>query len=168
MSQEQQIFTGIIRRGDGSYIIDRNGLPCHVPNGNEWAELWRRVDAYALAHPAEVAAESPPAGPKEPEPEQPPTREELLQSFISRIQGRLDRFAQTRNYDGILSAASYFNSTVPQFQAEGRYAIQARDLTWAKAYAVLDQVESGLRPVPAWEDLKAELPALEWPAQEPA
>lgn len=47
------------RPWDDSYVIDRNGMPYHVPNEGEWAELWAEVHAYALEHPDEVTEEQP-------------------------------------------------------------------------------------------------------------
>ena len=47
------------RPWDDSYVIDRNGLPYHVPNLGEWTELWAEVHAYAQAHPEEVTEEQP-------------------------------------------------------------------------------------------------------------
>lgn len=94
----------------------------------------------------------------------PPTIEEQQAAFTAAIQSHLDQFAQTRNYDSIMSAATYATSTVPKFQAEGQYAVEARDATWAKGYAILDEVLSGQRPMPTIEEVIAELPPLEWPA----
>jgi hypothetical protein len=89
----------------------------------------------------------------------------VQQKFVAAIQQRLDDFARTRNYDGILSACTYATSTVPKFAAEGQYAVQARDATWAKAYEILGQVQSGTRPMPSSpEDIFPELPQLVWPA----
>lgn len=93
----------------------------------------------------------------------PPTPEEQQAAFTAAIQGHLDGFAQTRNYDGIMSAATYATSTVPKFQSEGQYAVEARDATWAKAYEILDAVLAGERPMPTIEDVIAELPPLAWP-----
>lgn len=93
----------------------------------------------------------------------PPTPEEQLAMFTAAIQGHLDSFAQTRNYDGIMSAATYATSTVEKFRAEGQYAVEARDATWAAAYAILDAVMSGVREMPKIEDVLAELPPLAWP-----
>lgn len=85
--------------------------------------------------------------------------------IISSTQRRLDEFAQTRKYDGILSLCTYATSTVPKFQQEGQYGVNARDATWAKLYEMLAEVEAGQRPVPSgYADIEDELPALEWPA----
>ena len=91
------------------------------------------------------------------------TQDDLLKAFTAAIQTHLDRFAQTRNYDGIMSAATYATSTVPKFRAEGQYAVQARDLTWAKGYEIMDAVMSGARPMPTLGEVIAELPELKWP-----
>ena len=55
------------RSTDGSYVIQRDGYPYHVPNEGEWAELWEQVHEYALANPDKVKIELP-----APEPEDPP------------------------------------------------------------------------------------------------
>jgi hypothetical protein len=95
-------------------------------------------------------------------PPRPP--EEIIAEFTARVQERLDAFARTRGYDGILSACTYATSTNPKFAAEGQYCVQARDATWAKCYEILNAVQFGDRQVPTWEELEAELPHLEWPA----
>lgn len=90
--------------------------------------------------------------------------EELQAEIVSATQRRLDDFARTRNYDGILSACTYATSTVPKFQAEGQYCVEARDATWATLYQILADVEAGTRPVPSgYADVEADLPALAWP-----
>ena len=126
----------------------------YSPDGNP--EIWETKPTgyftpqeWQAAHPA-------------PEPE-PPTPEEQLAAFTAAIQAHLDRFAQTRNYDGIMSAATYATSTVPKFHTEGQYAVEARDLTWAKGYEIMDAVMSGARPMPTLEEVLSELPELKWP-----
>lgn len=49
----------IKRTSDNSYVIDKNGLPYHVPNEGEFAEEWAEINAYAEAHPDEVILEEP-------------------------------------------------------------------------------------------------------------
>lgn len=92
-----------------------------------------------------------------------PTPEQIIAGFTAAVQQRLDDFAKTRGYDGILSAATYATSTVPTFAAEGQYAVQIRDATWAKCYEILAAVEAGTRPVPTLDELTAELPVMTWP-----
>jgi hypothetical protein len=60
-------FGSVIIRPDGSFVIERNGLPYHVPDNEEFAELWAEVFVYAEAHPDRVTPEPPP---------EPPTTEE--------------------------------------------------------------------------------------------
>lgn len=91
--------------------------------------------------------------------------ERLQADVVAATQARLDAFAQTRKYDGILSACTYATSTVPKFAAEGQYCVAARDATWTKLYDMLAEVESGTRPMPSgYADVEPELPALAWPA----
>jgi hypothetical protein len=98
-------------------------------------------------------------------PEPPPiTPDEIIKMFTDAIQLRLDTFARTRNYDSILSACTYATSTVPKFAAEGQYCVEARDATWSAAYAILDEVLAGTRPMPeSIADIDADLPVLAWP-----
>jgi len=93
----------------------------------------------------------------------PKTPEEILVEFVTKIQDRLDTFARTRSYDGILSACTYATSTNPRFASDGQYCMQVRDATWAKGYEVLNAVQSGQRGIPTWEEFEAELPVLQWP-----
>lgn len=88
----------------------------------------------------------------------------LQDSIVAATQMRLDSFAQTRGYDGILSAATYATSSVPKFKAEGQYCVQQRDATWAKLYEIMAAVQSGARPMPSgYAAIEAELPVLVWP-----
>ena len=92
------------------------------------------------------------------------TEAQFIAAVTEATQARLDTFAKTRNYDGILSACTYADSTVPKFATEGQYAVQARDATWAALYALLAEVQAGTQPVPAsFDDVRPLLPALEWP-----
>lgn len=100
-----------------------------------------------------------------PEPVDSPTNAEIVASLTTQIQARLDTFAKTRNYDGILSACTYATSTVPKFATEGQYCVNARDATWAAGYVLIDEVLAGTRPVPASiADIESDLPVLAWPA----
>jgi hypothetical protein len=90
--------------------------------------------------------------------------EQLQAKIVAATQKRLDDFARTRNYDGILSACTYATSTVPKFAAEGQYCVNARDNTWASLYTILGEVQAGTRPAPdGYEDVSGDLPELGWP-----
>lgn len=91
------------------------------------------------------------------------TPEQIKMEIVDAVQQRLDAFAQTRNYDGILSACTYASSTVPKFAAEGQYAVNARDATWATCYQIMSAVMEGKRPMPTVEQVLSELPLLSWP-----
>ena len=89
---------------------------------------------------------------------------QLQHSIANATQSRLDVFASTRGYDGIMSACTYATSTNVKFVAEGQYCVEARDATWATLYQILDEVLAGTRPIPnGYEDIEPELPALVWP-----
>ena len=99
------------------------------------------------------------------------TSEELIQyqanvqqTIVDQTQQRLDDFACTRNYDGILSLCTYATSTVPKFQSEGQYGVEARDATYATLYNLLSEIQTGTRPMPSgFADIEADLPILTWP-----
>ena len=96
----------------------------------------------------------------------PPSKspEEIQKEVTEGTQLRLDAFARTRNYDGILSACTYATSTIPKFQTEGQYCVNARDSTWAALYSILAEVQEGNRPIPSsYEDIEGDLPILTWP-----
>lgn len=97
-------------------------------------------------------------------PEQAQAKAVLQQEIVDATQQRLDDFAKTRQYDGILSACTYSTSPTLKFQAEGQYCVDQRDATWAKLYEMLAEVEAGTRPIPqSFADVEPELPALVWP-----
>lgn len=91
------------------------------------------------------------------------TVDEIKVEVTQATQDRLDNWAKTRNYDGILSAATYATSTVPKFAAEGQAAVTARDTTWAALYSLIAEYQSGTRSMPrGFADVEPLLPILEW------
>jgi len=88
----------------------------------------------------------------------------IQREIVNQTQSRLDDFAQTRGYDGIMSACTYSDSSIPAFSTEGKYAVIARDTTWAALYTLLAEVERGTKPKPTgYADVEALLPSLIWP-----
>ena len=93
-----------------------------------------------------------------------PNPQAIQSEIIKAVQLRLDTFAQSRNYDSILSACTYATSVIEKFSSEGQYAVNARDMTWAELYTILGEVQGGLRPMPTgYSEIESELPVLVWP-----
>ena len=97
-------------------------------------------------------------------PPPPPSAGEIQQRLINAVQFHLDKTAQTRNYDGILSLCSYATSTNTQFKTEGQAGVQWRDDCWAHCYQVMADVQAQTRTIPTPAELVAELPAMTWGA----
>ena len=84
--------------------------------------------------------------------------------IVTATQQRLDDFAKTRNYDGILSACTYAPSLIDRFRLDGVYCVGARDNTWAALYAFMGEVQAGTKPMPtSFADVEPLLPVLSWP-----
>lgn len=106
-----------------------------------------------------------PPAPTPPPPPAPINPLVIAEQIVAATQERLDTFARTRAYDGILSACTYaLEPNVSKFKQEGEYCVLVRGLTWAKLYQILAEVQAGVRPMPmSYGDIESELPTLEWP-----
>ena len=133
------------------HVVDENGETVTVTEPGPLPEGWRHV-------PFEEQESAPPL-------------EEIIAATIAdyetRVQQRLDAFARTKTYENMLSACTYATSTVPAFRIEGQYCVEMRDATWITAQTFLNNalaaVMAGERDIPSWEEVEAELPALQWP-----
>ena len=155
--------SSITRRvADGSYVVQKNGLPYHVPNSEDFADFFSQLDEYASAHPEAVKEERPHV----------PTEEEKITALKSDYEATVERwlaaFAATRGYK-VSNMGAYANSTNPTFKAEALYYIELQDRTWEACYEILNAVLAGTRPVPTKDELYAELPvsAAQWPTPNP-
>lgn len=86
-------------------------------------------------------------------------REKFMTSVVQRVQNRLDAFARTRNYDGILSAVTYVDDKNPIFAAEGAYCKSVRSDTWTILYPLLDDSAAHA----SYSQIEPLLPTLSWP-----
>ena len=48
------VYKNIQKKADGSYVLEKNGMPYHVPNTGEFAEEYEFINKYAEAYPEEV------------------------------------------------------------------------------------------------------------------
>lgn len=89
--------------------------------------------------------------------------EKLQKEIVDSTQFRLDQFARTKNYDGILSACTYATDPSPTFSAEGQRCVDLRSNTWSTLYTILAEVQAGTRPIPSgYADIEPDLPSLTW------
>lgn len=66
------VYKNIQKKTDGSYVLEKNGMPYHVPNTGEFAEEYEFINKYAEAYPEEVVEY------QEPVVEQAPVDERLV------------------------------------------------------------------------------------------
>lgn len=83
-------------------------------------------------------------------------------AYINSVQAMLDVAAQTRGYDGILSACTYATSNNVTFAAEGQACVAWRDAVWSKCYEILAEIQSGARQPPSITELLTEMPIMTW------
>lgn len=92
----------------------------------------------------------------------PPAPSPTIQDFTNAVQKRLDDFARSHNYDGILSLCTYATDPSPRFALEGQRGVDLRSSTWAACYQIMADVEAGKRPIPTIDEFINELPPLSW------
>lgn len=49
------MYRNIQKKADGSFVLEKNGYPYHLPNTDEFKEEYEFVEKYAAAYPEEVA-----------------------------------------------------------------------------------------------------------------
>ena len=87
----------------------------------------------------------------------------VLEMVNKRVSDKLSDFAKTRDYDSIVSLASYATSTIPKFAAEGQRGVALRDASLAALYQYQMQMVEGTRFVPkSAAEIDSNLPALTW------
>lgn len=151
----------IVRPDDPDYYARRRAE--YPPLSEQLDALWKGSGSLNYVQLEQQIAEIKSRHPKTHKTEE-EQRADLIEGIVQATQRRLDNFARTRNYDGILSACTYENSPVLKFQQEGQYCVSVRSQTWAVLYEILDDVEAGTRPLPtSFADIESELPALVWP-----
>ena len=88
----------IIKRTiDNSYVIEKNGMPYHVPNEGEFAEEWAEINAYAELHPDEVTLEEPYV----------PTDEEIAEAEKAQAKREADAFLAAKSRANMVQTMSF-------------------------------------------------------------
>jgi len=90
-----------------------------------------------------------------------PTEAEQLAAYETEVQLHMERAAQARGYDSLMTAISYADEpAAPQFQEEGIAFRAWRSACWLKCHDVLNAYQAGDRAAPTVAELIAELPTL--------
>lgn len=89
------------------------------------------------------------------------TIEELQVSYDSQLMKFFDKKAMEKNYDNRITCSLRAGYTGP-FQSEGLTFAQWMDTCTFKYYQILDDIKSGKRCIPSFDDIVNELPLLEW------
>lgn len=92
-----------------------------------------------------------------------PGPDELITNLSAVVQAHIDQVARSRAYTDGLHAATYANSTIPAWQAEGQAFVAWRDSVWIAAISIMDDCKAGLREIPTPDSLVSELPVMVWP-----
>lgn len=88
----------IIKRTiDNSYVIEKNGMPYHVPNEGEFADEWTAVNAYAEEHPDEVTLEEPYV----------PTEEEIAEAEKQAAVSQANAVLEVKSRANLVQTASF-------------------------------------------------------------
>lgn len=87
----------------------------------------------------------------------------VLEQVKKRVSDKLAVFAKARDYDDIVSLASYATSTIPKFAEEGQRGVYLRDLCFASLYAFQMAMVKGEKFVPkSLVEIDENLPAMTW------
>ena len=89
---------------------------------------------------------------------------QIRASLTQALQSYLDRTAQERAYDGIVSLCSYAASTSSHYGPEGRAGVAFRDAVWDYGNQIVNDYEAGtLATIPTPEEIVAGAPKIVWP-----
>jgi hypothetical protein len=118
----------ITRRPDGSYVVVRGGNPYHVPDQDEWADMWAAIHAYAQAHPDAVEDEPVPP---------PPTPEDIAAARRAEILGRLSSIDR----ESVRPLRAIADGTGTEYDADKLAALDAEAAMLRAELAGLEQAE---------------------------
>lgn len=93
----------------------------------------------------------------------PPPFDELKTAYERMVQAHIDSVAREQGYDSIYTAISYLGSSNPKWAAESVALRDWRDSVWLTTHGILNDVVAGERPLPAIEQVIAELPIYQQP-----
>ena len=92
-----------------------------------------------------------------------PTEKEIQEQLERGIEAWMNTVVAERDYDSIDTCiARYTDSPNPKYAQEAKAVKDWNTLVWDKCWGILAEVKAGTRPIPALEEVIAELPILVW------
>lgn len=147
-------YAQVFKDGVWNYIEDHRGEEYWLPD-DEFGTPAREMKELG-SFPEGAVFEAP----EKPE----PTKEEIQKQLTDGVQKWMDNKVQERNYDSVHTCVgTYLYSPIEKFRLEAEAVRDWVSYVWAKCYAILAEVEAGIRGIPTLEEVIAELPQLEWP-----
>jgi hypothetical protein len=126
---------------DGLVILDDGATIPPYPNNLDYVQYLEWVAAGNTADTAQISVA------------------QVMAQLAAAVQTILDTKAQTYGYDSMMTAVTYADEpAVPKFQAEGQAFRAWRSLVWQTAHDNLADIQAGLKPFPALDEIAALVP----------
>lgn len=91
------------------------------------------------------------------------TSPESLHKLIQKaVQDVLEAKAREKEYDNVLSIATYATSTDPVYHAQGVKFVKWRDECWRYCTDIENNYKAGVIPMPTFDEIMKGLPTMEW------
>ena len=91
------------------------------------------------------------------------TFDETKIEYLASISEQLDKIAQIKGYDSIISLCSYKDDPNPKFAAEALAGINYRSAVWSYCTDVLTKVTNNEMEIPTLKDFIDNAPKIQWP-----
>lgn len=83
-----------------------------------------------------------------------------INHFIYKVEKHMDSVANSLHYESRLSVCSYINSGVAKFHNDAVTFIAWRDAVWIKCLQIQNDVLTGIRVMPTFEEALSEIPVF--------
>jgi hypothetical protein len=89
-------------------------------------------------------------------------KQKLIETYTNAMENLMDTNAKTKGYDNRYTASARAGVNGSPFQVEGSAFALWMDNCYFLGYKIIDDVQSGKRPLPSVDEFLAELPKLVW------
>lgn len=115
--------TKIMRREDGSFVVEANGIQRHIPNIAPWSDEWRELNIYCEEHPDEVDKTDTKS-----------TEEDLAVQAVAAAKSKSRSILMARMQTDMVQTGSFASDEFATFAKAGLFTEWAAGQTYAKGY----------------------------------